>query len=63
MLKDGGHQFSINGQLRSFAGSIAFESGDNLGSQEVGGFKIGPAAALKCRECMGSAQDIKTMVL
>ena len=33
-----------------------------LGIQDIGGVKIGPAAALKGRECMGDAEDIKTMV-
>lgn len=38
-------------------------SGDNLGSQEIGGFKIGPAANLKCRECLGLPADLSTKVL
>ena len=32
--QDCGRQFSINGQKRKFSGTIAFVSGDNLGSQE-----------------------------
>ena len=43
-------------------GTISFVSGDNLGSQEVGGFKIGSASALKCRVCMGNANDVATKV-
>ena len=38
-------------------------SGDNLGSQEIGGFKIGPAANLKCRECLGLSADLSTKVM
>ena len=41
---------------------IAHVSGDNLGSQEIGGFKIGPGARHKCRECMGLPEDIETKV-
>ena len=40
-------------------GTIAFLSGDNLGSQLVGGFKEGAGARLKCRHCMGTATDIQ----
>ena len=46
----------------SFTGSIAFVSGDNLGSQLVGGFKEGSGAFLKCRHCMGNKDDIKRKV-
>lgn len=38
-------------------------SGDNLASQEMGGFKIGPAANLKCRECLGLSADLATKVI
>jgi hypothetical protein len=41
---------------------VAFFSGDNLASQEIGGFKIGSASALKCRECMGNAADVSSKV-
>jgi len=60
--KDAGCQFIVNGERRSFAGTIAFVSGDNLASQELGGFKVGPGAHHKCRECMGSSIDIQTKV-
>ena len=55
--------FSIKGELKPFRGRIAYVSSDNLGSEEVGGFKIGPAANLKCRECMGLSHDLETKVL
>jgi hypothetical protein len=48
--------------VRPFRGTIAYVSGDNLGSQEIGGFKIGPAAHRKCRECMGLSDDLATKV-
>ena len=43
-------------------GTIAFVSGDNLGSQLVGGFKEGSGAHLKCRHCMGTTVEIKSCV-
>ncbi|XP_028416938.1 uncharacterized protein LOC114541149 [Dendronephthya gigantea] len=58
--QDGGYQFTIKGVKESFAGTIAFVSGDNLGSQELGGFKVGPGSHLKCRDCLGKTEDIKT---
>ena len=59
---DNGYEFTISGRKRTFRGSIAFVSGDNLGLQELGGFKVGPGANCKCRECMGLADEIKRMV-
>lgn len=34
----------IHKERKSFAGTIAFLSGDNLGFQLIGGFKEGPGA-------------------
>ena len=61
-MQDGGHQFLINGERMSFSGTVAFISGDNLASQEIGGFKVGSASALKCRVCMGNANEVTTEV-
>ena len=52
----------IHNERKSFAGTITFVSGDNLGSQLIGGFKEGPGAHIKCRHCMGSSNAIKSMV-
>ncbi|KAK3741564.1 hypothetical protein QZH41_012508, partial [Actinostola sp. cb2023] len=38
--KDGGYQFFVNGEEKSFSGTFAFVSGDNLASQELAGFKF-----------------------
>ena len=38
--------------------TVAFIYGDKLVSQEIGGFKIGSASALKCRVCMGNANYV-----
>ena len=46
----------------SFAGTITYISGDNLGSQAVGRFKEGSGANLKCRHCMGEADEMKFKV-
>jgi hypothetical protein len=62
IVQDGGHIFKINDEMRSFRGTVAFVSGDNLGSQEIGGFKIEPGANRKCRECMGNPEDVATKV-
>jgi hypothetical protein len=59
---DNGYEFTISGRKRTFRRSIAFISGDNLGLQELGGFKVGPGANCNCRECMGLADEIKRMV-
>ena len=53
----------MKGELISFAGTIVMVSGDNLGSQLIGGFKKGPGAHLKCRHCMGNTEKIKSMVI
>ena len=60
--QDGGYPFNLNGNSKCFSGTIAFVSGDNLASQELGGFKVGPGSHLKCRECMGQTEEIQTKV-
>lgn len=62
LLQDGGHQFTIKGELVPLAGTIVLVSGDSLGSQLIVGFKEGPGAHLKCRHCMGSAKAINCKV-
>ncbi|XP_046848509.1 uncharacterized protein LOC124442042 isoform X2 [Xenia sp. Carnegie-2017] len=57
--QDGGHQFIVKGEPMSFSGTIVLVSGDNLGSQLMGGFKKRPGAHLKCRQCMGTTEQIK----
>ena len=52
----------INGEPRSFQGTVAFFCGDNLGSQFIGGFKEGSQSHRPCRECMGDQNQIKTFV-
>ena len=41
-------------------GSIALCSADNLGSQELGGFKLGGSSFRMCRHCLGTDLDIQS---
>ena len=61
-IEDEGYEFNINGQIRKFRGTIAYISGDNLGSQQIGGFKEGSQAYRKCRECMATADELQSHV-
>ncbi|XP_044173356.1 uncharacterized protein LOC122957349 [Acropora millepora] len=56
---DEGYDFCIRGELRTFRGSVAFCSGDNLGSQLLGGYKQGSQSYRKCRECMGNSEELE----
>ena len=53
---------SFGGEIRKFAGTIAYISGDNLGSQYLGGLKQGSQSHRKCRVCMGNATEITMYV-
>ena len=48
--------------MRNFRGTIAYVSGDNLGSSLVGGFKESASAHRKCRQCLGSEEEVKSKV-
>ena len=61
-VQDTGFEFDVHGEKRIFRGTIAYSSGDNLGSQLLGGFKEGSQARRKCKECMGLAEKIQTKV-
>lgn len=53
---------TINGIDWPVKGTIAVCSADNLGSQELGGFKLGGASFRVCRHCLGTESDIQTLV-
>ena len=59
ILKDEGYDFCIRGELRTFRGSVAFCSGDNLGSQLLGGYKQGSQSY---RKCMGNSEELEAHV-
>ena len=63
-LQDEGYIFrpSENEELQ-LRGSIAFLSADNLGAQEVGGFKVGAGADKICRECLTNKELAYSKVL
>jgi hypothetical protein len=48
--------------MRNFRGTIAYASGDNLGSQQMGGFKEGAQAHRRCRDCMTTVEDLISKV-
>ena len=52
----------VKRQLVSYSGTMVFVSGDNLGAQLVGGYQESAGASLKCRFCMGSADEITCCV-
>ena len=54
---------TINGEVEVFRGTIAYFSGDNLGSQLIGGFKQGAQSHRQCRVCMATAEELNEHVL
>ena len=44
-------------------GTIASVIGDNLASHYLGCYKAPSGALRKCRQCMATAEDMKTKVL
>ncbi len=45
-----------------FRGSLTLVSGDNLGSNFIGGYKQLSSALRKCRFCMATAEEMKEKV-
>ena len=62
VLQDDGYEFIIQKVPQRFRGTIGYCSGDNLGSQALGGFKEGSRAHRPCRDCMGNTEEIKINV-
>ena len=63
ILQDNGYDFNVNGEIVNFRGTIAYVSGDNLGSNDIGGFKESSSAHRKCRQCMGTSEDCRCKVI
>lgn len=51
-----------DGSKRTFFGTIAAISADNLGSLALGGFKESCTAYRMCRHCMATSNTAKTQV-
>ena len=47
----------------SFRGTLTLVSGDNLGSNFIGGYKHLSSALRKCRFCMAVAEDMREKVI
>ena len=45
-----------------YQGTVIYFSADNLGAQFIGGYKEGSQAHRKCRDCMGSEEEIQNFV-
>ena len=60
-LKDG-INIQKDGETYTFRGTLTLASGDNLASHYLGGFKSPSGAFRKCRQCMGTEDEIKTKV-
>ena len=52
----------VNGQPRTFRGTLTLISADNLASHYLGGYKSLSSALRKCRHCMAVAEDMATEV-
>lgn len=61
-VKDAGCSLIVNGVERTFHGTIAYGSADNLGAQALGGFKESCSAHRPCRYCLGTNEEIRSKV-
>jgi hypothetical protein len=53
----------VNGISWPVTGTISVCSADNLGSQELGGYKMGGSSFRMCRHCLGTESDIQSKFL
>ena len=61
--QENGVQMKIDGDNRTFRGSIGPFSGDNLGQHLIGGFSESFNTLRVCRICMGSMNEIQVKVI
>ena len=54
--------FQLGATSQTFRGTITLVTGDNLGSQYIGGYKQLASALRKCRYCMAVSNDMKHKV-
>lgn len=62
LITQQGMQMIIGGISRTVYGTLLIVSGDNLGSQLIGGFKQLASALRKCRFCMATEEDVSKEV-
>lgn len=62
LLQDGGINFNIGLEKRRFRGSLVAFCGDNLASQDVGGFIRLASAYRRCRNCMATNEQLQHQV-
>ena len=61
-LLEKGVEMHLKGGILRVFGTLAITTADNLGSHEIGGFKLGFAFAFRpCRHCLATAEDIQTV--
>ena len=53
---------NIKGISWPVRGTNSVCSADNLGSQELGGYKMGGSSFRMCRHCLGTEADIQSKV-
>ena len=61
-VKEAGCSLIVNEIDRTFHGTIAYGSADNLGAQALGGFKESCSARKPCRYCLGTNEEIRSKV-
>ena len=62
LRQDEGVMFQLGATSHTFRGTITLVTGDNLGSQYIGGYKQLASALRKCRYCMAISNDMKQKV-
>lgn len=62
-MQEEGVVFQLNTTSHTFRGTLTLVTGDNLGSQFVGGYKQLASALRKCCYCMAVAEDMQQKVI
>ena len=57
-----GVQLNVGDTIKTVYGTLIAVSGDNIGSQLLGGFKQLASAMRQCRWCMATKDDVNTKV-
>ena len=62
IIQDEGVDFTIDGVVYNFHGTIALIAADNLVSQSIGGYKAHNGALRKCRFCLAIKETMSSQV-